>query len=99
MLQVTLDLTHSHLEESEDRIEIGISGSASSSSDAARALSAGVDNLFGGSPMMPGVPTALPGNDPKGKAKGKGKGPGAKGKKEPEPRPADIYPTCGTWHA
>ncbi|CAE7643101.1 unnamed protein product, partial [Symbiodinium pilosum] len=72
---VTIDLSHSHIEESEDRMQIQLSGGASSSSDAARALGAGADTLFAGSSMQPGVPAVMPES-----SAGKGAGKGGKGK-------------------
>ena len=97
---MTIDLSHSHIEESEDRTQIQLSGGASSSSDAARALGAGADTLFAGSSMQPGVPAVMPessagkgaGKGGKGKGGGKG-GQGKSGKKDPEPRLASIS-TC-----
>ena len=100
--KVTIDLTHSHIEESEDRLEVNLTGGASSSSDAARALGGSANALFGGSSMMPGVPSTLPvSEDSKGKGKGRGgrwggesgaagKGSG-KTKKEEEPCLAHTF--------
>ena len=97
LAKVTIELTHSHLEESEDRLEMKITGGASSSSDAARALGANAGSLFSGSSMQPGVPMVPHDSNPgkgakggRGKGEGKGKGAGKSGKKEPEPCLADI---------
>ena len=97
---MTLDITRSTIEESEDRIEISASGSASAGSTAGEALGASLPSL-GGSSMEPGVilPPVIDeealgqGRGRKGKG-GKGKGAngaggreGGKGKGKKEPAP------------
>ena len=100
--QVTVDLTHTHIEESEDRVEIAASGAASSGSDAARVLGEHAESLYGGSSMLPGVgvplvPEAGKGSGRKGKDnKGKGHG---KGKKEPTPHLGSFWHGRCSMHA
>ena len=91
-VKVVLDISHSIIEESEERVQMHMKGSASAGSDAARILGETAPS-FGGSSMEPAIPgsassssaaleTDLTEGKGKGKGKTKGKGKGSK-KKEP----------------
>ena len=93
-MQVTLDISHSTIEESEQRVEIATAAVVDTNSEAANALGESALSMFAGSAMEPGVASLLPegeaeepghaGKGGKGKdKKGKGKGKGSARKKEP----------------
>ena len=86
-MQVTLDISHSTIEESEQRMEITTEATIDTLSEAASALGENALNMFGSSSMEPGVASLMLGSEgdaeeswPAGTKGGKGKGKKGQGK-------------------
>ena len=98
VFKVTLEMSHSHIEESEQRIDMNLTGEAAAGSDAAHVLGEGAADMLNGSSMQPGMAIEVP---QKGKGKGRGKGNGqnkgeekGRGKKKDEPCFARSSSVC-----